>query len=554
LTAVRGLTVYVASVIVAAAAGVAVALTALPPTYLLAVPSIAGVILALSALRGANIRDRFTVPRIAPRDIPARLAVGALVVGLILSTWNGVRITSNMTASDPFLVIAGVAAALAPRPRLRLAPVWLLVPAAAILEDVLVNWVIYGGGTAAVTPGLRLVLAMALTPLVIGLVAGAFGALWMLLDCWILSAAVNCAVAAVDGLAHTHIGASVTGVLAFHRWSGLTTQSNHLAFVAVLALPAILARLLMARSGIVRGYYAAIAVIAMLGLLESGSRGGLVGAVVVLLATPIFQRSVRAQATMVLAGAVALTVITAVFAFGATSFVTIQRVSGAAPLSTGVLESDALRSVAYATAWDQFSTHPIIGVGWATPRQAQSLYLELAASGGIVAFCAFAAFLAGGILEGYDLARRAADPRLTALAGAAGTSMLAWAVMGVVENQVYDRYLLVPCGFLLAVRMILTTRRVVRPASAPHALITPPGTTDHGSVVADAVANTSCSTPIVPPNSSALKLFDRVDQSDLRRAGRDRERRGRGVAQTTIQRGIADKVLVYPKSDPPEAW
>jgi hypothetical protein len=83
------------------------------------------------------------------------------------------------------------------------------------------------------------------------------------------------------------------------------------------------------------------------------------------------------------------------------------------------------------------------------------------ASGGVVAFLAFLSFLLGSTASGLRLSRTRGDPKLPGLAGATASSMGAWIIMGIAENQLYDRYLLVPCGFLLAVRLLLTaTQRV----------------------------------------------------------------------------------------------
>lgn len=433
------------------------AFTSIPLLYIVLAPIVVPTIAAtFVAVRRAYLANRETLPRLAPRDLMAKAAIGSLGIALILSTWNGIRIGSSMTASDPFLALAGVFAVLAPHPRRRIAPLWLILPATTILLVVLIDAIAMNGSSSAITPGLRLVAAVALTPLIIGLVAGSYGSMWLLLDCWIFSVAVNCAVGTADYLLHTHIGPSLTGASALGRSSGLTTQVNHLGFVATFALPVIIARLLTERSRFTQGYYSIVGVLAVLALLSSGSRGGLIGGIFAVIATPFFQRSVRERAVVALAVLALILVVAGTFFVNTSTFITLQRAAGQIPASTGVLESDALRSVAYHTAFQQFNSHPLTGVGFATPRAAQSLYLELLAAGGAITLVAFIVFLVGSILSGIGLSRmRDADPKLAALAGATATSMAAWAIMGVAENQVYDRYLLVPCGFLVALRLVI---------------------------------------------------------------------------------------------------
>jgi O-antigen/teichoic acid export membrane protein len=450
--------------IVLGSAAVGAACTRIPPSIspleVLVIPA-AGFIFV--ALRRSQLINRQTLPVLAPEDMIARGAVFVLGIGLIFSTWNGVRITSSMTVSDPFLVLAGILALASRRKRLKVAPIWLVLPCLIILEEAFVDDLIYNVPLSGMLPGIRLAGAVALTPIVIGTVAGSFRSLWVLLDCWILSVGVNSFVAASDYLLHTHIGSSFTGEVALDRVAGLTTQPNHLGFVTVMALPVIISRLLTDRSNVARGYYAAVGVLAALALLSSGSRGGLLGGVFVIFATPLFQPRVRERAIVTFSAAAIVVLILGVFVLKGATFVTLQRSAGSATVqaAAGVNRSDSLRNQAYSQAYDQFSDHPINGVGFAHARAAQSLYLELLASGGVVAFLAFLSFLLGSTASGLRLSRTRGDPKLPGLAGATASSMGAWIIMGIAENQLYDRYLLVPCGFLLAVRLLLTaTQRV----------------------------------------------------------------------------------------------
>ena len=72
----------------------------------------------------------------------------------------------------------------------------------------------------------------------------------------------------------------------------------------------------------------------------------------------------------------------------------------------------------------------------------------------------------GSVGEARWLVRRAnLPPPVRDLPVALGASVIVWAVLSTVENAVYDRYLYIPTGLLLAVRAI-----AIREPSAPPTL------------------------------------------------------------------------------------
>ena len=401
-----------------------------------------------------------------------------LCLGVITSSWNGLRAGEGLALCDVFLVLAAVswvASTSFDNSSVTIIPKWLIIPAYILLADVLLSTLATEASTSSLLPGIRFVVALLLTPLVIGTIAGNLGALWLVVDCWLLSASINAAVAVSDYFAHTHIGQSVTGVTNLGRVAGLTTQPNHLGFVCVFALPILLIRLLQARSQSLKMVYVGGMVLAALGLLASGSRGGLLGGVFVLLSSPFFQPAIRGRAIKALMLGVVGVVLVAVLIPSTTSTVSIQRLTGASSGRTGagIERSDVKRTVKVQEAINEFNSSPVYGTGFAVVREAESVYLQLLSAGGVIALLAWLVFAGGALLSSFRFARM---PRVTSelrgLAGAVSGTLAAWLLMGIVENQLYDRYLFVPCGLFIGC-MVAASRANVPVVTVARRMITP---------------------------------------------------------------------------------
>lgn len=378
-----------------------------------------------------------------------------LCIGVITSSWNGLRAGAGLALCDVFFVLAAASWAVSTafgRPQVVVWPKWLVVPAYLLLVDVLVSSIATEEGAKSLLFGCRFVVALLLTPMVIGVIAGNFRALWLVVDCWLFSAAVNAAVAVTDYFGHAHIEQSLTGVKVYGRVAGLTTQPNHLGFVCVFALPILLTRLLQTRSGSLRIMYVGIMVLCTLGLLASGSRGGVVGGLFVFVSAPFFQPAIRGRLSMVLASGVIIALLIAVFVPSTSSIVSIQRLTGSssAQPGAGVELSDINRAVRREVAIEEFDSSPIYGTGFAVVRETEDIYLQLLSAGGVVALLAWLAFISGASVSSFRVGRmKSVSPELQGLAGAVCGTLVAWALMGIVENQLYDRYLFVPCGLLI---------------------------------------------------------------------------------------------------------
>jgi hypothetical protein len=430
-------------------------------------------ILAIIGLAYRSIKDRHFIhwPQADRKlDLLQWVSLVFLCIGVITSSWNGLRAGAGLALCDVFLVLAAlcfVGTILSGRSLFAVAPRWLVIPAYALLVDVLFSALIAGSSLTSMVPGIRFVVALLFTPLVVGLIAGNLGALWLVVDCWLFSAGVNAAVGTSDYFAHTHIGQSLTGATNIGRVPGLTTQPNHLAFVCIFAMPILVARMLQAQSRSLKLAYLSMTVLTILGLLASGSRGGALGGVFVLVSVPFFQPAIRKRAIKIFAIGIAVIGLAGIVIQPNISFISIQRLTGASSALAGVEVANSQRSAARQIAIAQFNSSPLYGVDFSNVREAQNIYLQLLSAGGVIALLAWLGFWIGGIRSSFRFARLPdIAPELRGLAGAICGTLSAWLIMGTVENQLYDRYLFVPCGLFIGCLVVASSRTKVASAMA----------------------------------------------------------------------------------------
>ena len=392
-----------------------------------------------------------------------------VMCGVVTSSWNGLRAGPGLALCDVFFVLGAVcwlmASTLRRSTRL-VVPPWLVVAVCLLAFDVLLSTIAAEAGSSSLVPGFRFAVAMLLTPIVIGATVSNRRDLGLLVDCWIFSIAVSAAIGASDYFLHTHIGEGFTGVVTVERAAGLATQVNHLAFACVFALPIACFRALQANSKGRRFVYFTAVLLAMLGIVVTGSRGGAVGGAFVVLTLPFFQSVARGLATKSLA-VVALVIVVGVMAVPpASSLIVVQRLTTSESARAGVEKSDEERHDARDLAIHQAESSPLYGVGFTQVRDAHNIYLQLVSAGGILGLAAFLTFLGGAIRSSYLFSRsNSFDFELRELAGAVCSTFVVWLLMGLVENQIYDRYLFVPCGLFMGC-MAVARLRVPRGAAS----------------------------------------------------------------------------------------
>lgn len=242
---------------------------------------------------------------------------------------------------------------------------------------------------------------------------------------FMLGAAVSSALAFADVALGTHLSVYSSSA----RASGLSVHPNFLAETAALGVP--LALWLATRPRLLARVVALPAIgLLALGTYATGSRGGSVAFALAVLATLFVLPPLRR----------ALPLLMLVLGFAATvAFLAFPSVGDALlkalrlTSSSSVTGSDFVRSLVLHQATLDFQHSPVYGVGMQVSAEAQNVYLQTLAAGGLLLFGAyvlylvFAASAAVRLVPNADLAR----PLLVGV-GVTG-------ILGFVENALTDR-------------------------------------------------------------------------------------------------------------------
>ena len=298
---------------------------------------------------------------------------------------------------------------------------------------------------------LRLTLSLILVPLLVVMayqVGGRF-AVAAIVSGWMSSIVVSASVAVADGLHVTTINQHLLGFIdSTGRQSGLTTQPNHLAVSTVIVLP-----FLMATVGQVRWMrWPALAATGVVGvaLFMSGSRGGILvgGLVLIVWAT----RSRGWRWGLVLAGC-GLLLYTLFSGGGGGLWDALKSVTRLGASGTGVSASDSERRILLFQGVHDFEHRPWLGIGFNHILEAHNLYIQVLAGGGIITLVVILAVHFSGLRGGWPL-------RANAWVAAALLSDASLFLLGLLENQLMDRYLYVGLGVLFVAPIAAAANRL----------------------------------------------------------------------------------------------
>ena len=425
-----------------------------------------------------------------------KLAFVAVCVFVVTIGWNGVRIAGGALA-NPFMAAAfAVVAVLVVVERRPVPfPPWLFAAAAALLLSTLlvmvdppsaelinrsqildiriaesagpINQVV--GDPSNLKPLVEFELSLALIPMMIACVATSWARCIRLFDLFVVSAVVSAAVATAD-IAGLHIAPTD---LIGGRSSGLTLHPNYLALNLALALP--LAMIWLTRSGRWRPAGAISVALLFVGIYASGSRAGVVGMVIGVVVTIAVVPGLRRGIPLVLplAGMVMLPLLL-------TTNVgpdILDQVRLGDDSSFDTAGSDSQRDQAHELAVDQFRAEPLHGAGFAFLIRAHNIYLELLATGGLIAMVGFLIYLSGLA----DCVRKAWDSPVRTEATACGIAIIVWLANGVYDNQVADKYLYVIPGILVGFATVAQRARRVA-ADETSAVPSPGAVLGHGPI------------------------------------------------------------------------
>ena len=431
----------------------------------------------------------------SPRlDRYAFVCVGALVLAI---TWNGIRVGHGSFANgflvlSTILVLAQVIVERRPIPL----PPWLLVAAASMLIAALIESVFPPSlsiqsrtvlqfnqiaqtagqqinvllvGRSNVAALIKWELALLFIPILIGVVTSTPWRVNRLLDLWTISAVISAFVGLLDfGGLHLAPKAILGG-----RSAGLTIQSNYLALTCVLAVPTALRWVGRSKRATWAGLGATLILLG--GEYATRSRDGGVTMGVVLLLSVVALPRLRRYATVVVPALAVVLAAILLSTHAGRSILHQLRLTGNTQSTNG---SNYQRTVAKHVAEAQISDRPVAGFGFSVDNDAQNIYLQILAAGGVITMCGFAVFV-GGLAT---CVRRAWHGPLRDAAIAIGVCGVGYLINGYYDAQIADKYLYVLPGILFACARVTSALRADRlpaatvsaaaPAPAPQPILT----------------------------------------------------------------------------------
>lgn len=351
------------------------------------------------------------------------------LIGVALCTVSGIRL-GPLIPADVFLLPAAMIAVILLARRSSLPPWWSFPLFGIFLVGVTS---ILAAPILARSPFklLQFVGLTAVVPLVIAAQATSERRRYLLAGAFVLSAVVNGTVGILDAVGVSDVARSLTGFEGIGgRVTGLTNHSNLLGLSSAMAAPFVL---YLARQN--QWWIITLTVLAF-STLVSGSRAGIIAfGVGILLATAWSRRAALRAVVAVAAGALTIYIVGRL-GYG----VGLDRLLGGEASATG---SDAARVNLAGEALLNIRDHPLVGVGFSADRRAHSLYLEVARSGGLISLALYLWMAAGAVLAGWKR-------RVDGLVAASTASFAAFLIVAVQHNTLYDRFVFVPLGFIVA--------------------------------------------------------------------------------------------------------
>ena len=454
--------------------------------------------------RGGDVRlmESATTATVTSKDIPGALAfppwlsktvVGCFLVASFTATWGGVYL-GGFQIADIFLFLTFiVTVAMVVFGNLRFAiPWWLWAPAIAlfvcftalVFSPIPDTYFVlryehdlyspFTGWSDTGPPGGIKSAFWIVALLIVPIAAIACTALDSRVPKWIVASflagvTVSSLIALTDLTNLTHVSRSLalatlrTGnQFDNHRETGLTDHPNTLGLVCTIAVPFAVHFISESR----RRWLPCIALVLLCGgVVASGSRGAQIAfpvAVLVAILVSPHKKKVAGRLAATLTAAV-LGGLTALTQLAPGILDKLFRFDG----SRASLGSDDERAFVHAQAWNDFKDYPIFGIGIKHIGEAHNIYLQIMSAGGSVLVAGMLIYWFG-TLRSCWLAKRTGE----ALGAYLMLSVIASLVIGVLENQLTDRFLYYTIGCAAA---LAATYRVETLASHPADRKTPAG-------------------------------------------------------------------------------
>ncbi|MBI3223899.1 MAG: O-antigen ligase family protein [Mycolicibacterium cosmeticum] len=398
-----------------------------------------------------------------------RVGLSALVLSTFTATWGGIAGPFGSVADGLLLLSLLVCGTRFACGTVRVQPpVWLWIPAVAILMCLTVQLFVGEQRYSAAlryesfivmsakneTRGAYWLIALLLVPIaIITFTALDSRTPRFVLGAYLGGTCASAAVAVSDLAGITNISGSLGLTAAGGRQFGLTNHPNTLGLTCAMTVPLAIYFLHTER----RKWLLRVAIVLLFGgALASGSRGAQVAAPLAAVATVMFLPNRRASLRqlgaiaavgMIAAAAIATIVapdkLTELVRFGSDDF-------------QGAGKSNTVRALVLNQAIADFLRFPLFGLGLRHIVEAHNIYVQLLASGGVILLVSMIWYWGGAVVDGWKL-YRSGESLAIPLMVSTGT----WLVLGIVENQVTDRYLYYGIGCVAA--LVATRQQQLRP-------------------------------------------------------------------------------------------
>jgi O-antigen/teichoic acid export membrane protein len=350
--------------------------------------------------------------------------------GVAVLAMNSLRIGSSLTISDGMFAGAGVVLV----PRLASDAGALLrgrhLPGLALIVcGALLGTMASGNASASIVNLVKLLIPLYALFLVVRLWHPSTKEIHLAGWLWIASAATSASWALVHASAD------------YGRPPGLSVHPNHLALTCVLALGLSLA-LLTSPHRIERVTAIGTCALLVSGILASGSRAGLIGAAAAFGVTSWMLRAhLRRLLVLSIVGATTALFASSYHLFAATN--ALARLLD--PSGALTYQSDLGRSQLLAASVHTVLQHPLTGVGLGSALQAHDIWLQMLASGGLLAVIGFV-LVAADVVGPTVTMMRVTPPSMLSESGrrvAVGlmVGFIGYLVAGCFQNALWDRYI-----------------------------------------------------------------------------------------------------------------
>jgi hypothetical protein len=294
---------------------------------------------------------------------------------------------------------------------------------------------------------LRVELGMLVLPIVVGAVASTWQRANLIANLWVLSATVSAAVGVFDSLTGAGLGVSITGLgQEAGRSSGLSIHPNALGLTSAMALPVALLRAAQLR-GLGRATAIGAVGILLMGELASGSRVGVIAAVLAIALMGMVITRLRSR--IIAAGVAAIVLFAVIAAFagsGSGLFSGFDRLEGGGSANGASTQRFDQLHESIHLAWG----HPYTGIGFQVIADAHNLFVQVWEAAGLLGILALVVYVTGVFHLAWRLYKDRRLPRGSPeFVGALTVSFGIWLISGLLQNPIADRYIYMPVGILL---------------------------------------------------------------------------------------------------------